>query len=336
MKKKYALITGAALAVLLLAACGSSGGLGDILGGGTNSGNGTYATQIRGTVDSVDTRTSSIYLTNVSGNGSMLSSGGSSSNVRVYYDNRTTVNYNGQTFRPQDLERGDQVDISVSQSSNQLYASSMNVIYNARAGNTTYPNGNNYPNNGTYGTTVHGTVRAVDTYRGTISVDRGYNAGTISIPFSTNTPVYYNGQTYRTSDLQVGDEIDIRMNGNTAQDITVTRSVSSNGSYPGSTYPGSSSQYSTIRGTVRSVNTSSHTIQLDSPSWISNFNRGTGTMSNTITVSYDPNMTINVNGQLYPISGLERGDVIDVQVQNNGSSNSFWAQSISLERDVRR
>lgn len=329
MMKKYSLITGAAIAVLLLSACGSSGGLGGILGGG-GSNNGTYATQLRGTVDSVDTSGRSIYLINVTGNGSMLSSGSSGQSVRVYYDNRTTVNYNGQSFRPEDLERGDQVDVTVDQSSNQLYANAMNVVYNARAGNTTVPGGN-YPNNGTYGTTVHGTVRAVDTYRGTITVDRGYNGGTISIPFSTNTPVYYNGQTYRTSDLEVGDEIDVRMNGNNAQDITVTRSMSG-----GAINGGTSTQYATIRGTVRSVNTSNRTIQLDSPSWINNFNRGTGTMSNTINVSYDPNLSINVNGQSYPISGLERGDVIDVQVQNNGNTTGYWAQSISLVRDVRQ
>lgn len=327
MMKKYTLVTGAALAVLLLAACGSSSGLGDIFGGGRN--NGAYATQIRGTVDSVDTSNSSIYLTNVTGNGSMLSSSGSTSNVRVYYDNRTTVNYNGQRYRPQDLERGDQIDVSVNQSGNQLYANSMNVVYNARAGNT-YPGGTS-PNSGTYGTAVQGTVRAVDTYRGTITVDRGYNGGTIAIPYNANTPVYYNGQTYRASDLQVGDEINVRMNGNIAQDITVTRSVSGNNG----TYGGSSSQYATIRGTVRAVNTSSHTIQIDSPSWTSGFNRGSGTSSNTIVVSYDPNMTINVNGQSQPISGLERGDVIDVQVQNTGSTN-FRAQSISLVRDVRQ
>src|ERR1700704_5010092 len=98
MMKKYSLVTGAALAVLLLAACGTSGGLGDIFGGGNS---GTYATQIRGTVHSVDTASRTIYLTNATGNGSMLSSGGSSGNgnsVRVTYDNRTTVNYNGQSY----------------------------------------------------------------------------------------------------------------------------------------------------------------------------------------------------------------------------------------------
>ena len=326
MKKNLSL-AGAAIALVLLAACGSSGGIGDILGGGNNA---NYATQIRGTVDSIDTYNQTIVLTNVSGNGSMLSSGGSTTGntVRVLYDSRTTVSYNGQNFRPTDLERGDQVDVNVERTNNnEPLATSMNVVYNARAGNT-YPNSGTP--SGTYGTTVHGVVRSIDTSRGTMTVDRGYNGGVITVPYNTNTPVYYNGTTYRVTDLEVGDEIDVRMNGNYAQDITVTRSVSSSG-----TYGNSSSQYSTIRGTVRAVNTSNHTIQLDSPSWISGFNRGSATNTSTVYITYDPNLSINVNGQSYPISGLERGDVIDVQVSGN-TTNNLFARSISLVRDVRQ
>jgi len=153
----------------------------------------------------------------------------------------------------------------------------------------------------------------------------------VTIPFGTNTPVYYNGQTYRVSDVQVGDEIDIRMNGNAAQDITVTRSVTNNGTYNNN----GSSQYATVRGTVRSVDTNNNTITLDSPSWISGFNRGSASTPSTLYVSFNPSMSINVNGQSYPVSGLERGDVIDVQV-NGTNTNSMYAQSISLVRDVRQ
>jgi len=316
--KRYTAMTGAAIALLLLAACGTSGGLGDIFGGGTGTNNGTYATQIRGTVDSVDTSSRSILLTNASGNGSMLSSGGSGSSVRVYYDNSTSVDYQGQSYRPEDLERGDQVDVRVDQSGNQLHATSMSVIYNARTSSSTSP--------GTYGTTVHGTVRSVDTNRRTITIDRGYNAGSITVNYSTNTPVVYGNQTYRPADLQVGDEVDVRLNGSSVQDITVTRSVSGNGTY-------SNNQNSTIRGTVRSVDAANRRIQLDSPTWSSGFNRGSGTSAGTITVSYDQNTIVDVNGQPYPVTNLERGDVVDVLVQNSSSSIPF-AQRIILVRDV--
>jgi len=44
-----------------------------------------------------------------------------------------------------------------------------------------------------------------------------------------------------------------------------------------------------------------------------------------------------VQGQTYPVSGLERGDVVDVQVANSGyNTSSYVAQRIMLVRDVRQ
>jgi len=236
MTNKRAVFAVAAVALLALAGCGS---MGDIYGNNPSS-NGTYNNQVRGTIDYVDTSNHSIVLTNVSGLDSMLSSSGSNGNsVRIYYDNNTNVQWNGRSYRPEDLDRGDQVDVRVTQSGNRLMADSMNVVYNSSTTSSSYPS-NNYPN---------------------------------------------------------------------------------------------SSNYSTLRGTVRYVDTSSRTIQLEQTNWISGFN--TNTNYSTLTVSYDPNTSVSVNGQMYPVSNLERGDVVDVKVQNLGSSN-VYAQSISLVRDVRR
>ena len=64
-------ISAAALVLLLAAACGSTGGgLGDIFGSNSNR---SY--DIRGTVDSVDLNSRSIYLTNVTGYTNGLASG---------------------------------------------------------------------------------------------------------------------------------------------------------------------------------------------------------------------------------------------------------------------
>jgi hypothetical protein len=323
--KRNLSMAGAALLLLLAAAC-SSGGIGDILG----SNNGGTATQVRGTVDSVDTSNQSILLTNVSGNGSMLSSGGSGNTIRVYYDTRTTVSFNGQNYRPTDLERGDQVDVNLDRSnSNQPLATSMNVVYNARTGGTYPSGGSTYP--GTY-STIHGVVRSVDTNRNQMTVQQTSNGQNIVIPYNTNTPVYYNGASYSVSNLEIGDEIDVRMNGSYAQDVTVTHSISA--STGSSTYP-SNNQYATVRGTVRYIDTANHTIQIDSPSWINGFNRSTGSTPSTLSISYNPSMSIIVNGQSYPVSGLERGDVIDVQV-SGANTNNLYAQSMTLVRDVRQ
>jgi len=221
---RFKSLAAASLAVLLLAACGS---LDDIYSPGSSSNN--Y--DIRGTVDHVDLSSRSIYLTNVSGYQRMLSSGGDA--VRVYFDDQTTVSYQGKTYRPQDLEHGDQVSVRVDESGNTLNAESITVSYDASGGTS----------------------------------------------------------------------------GNTTQ-----------------------SGMSTLRGTVRYIDTARRTIDLESASWISRFDTGTGT-GNRFTIQYDANASIDVQGRSYPISNLERGDVIDVMVDNTSGSTLF-ANRIYLVRDV--
>ncbi len=228
MKTTKSLVA-ASFALILLAACGSTG-MGDILGGGGTNQQSNY--EIRGTVESVDVNSRSIYLTNVSGYTSMLSNGGNS--VRVYYDDRTPVDFNGQSYRPSDLERGDQVSVRVDESGNDLKASS----------------------------------------------------------------------------------------------VTVTRDVSSGtGSYPSGSYE------STIRGTVRNVDTVRRTIELESTSWISGYNSGSGSGTRTI-ISYDTNIGVDVNGRTESVSGLERGDIVEVRVTRDANNSTLWAQRLVLVRDV--
>ncbi|HEX3579212.1 MAG TPA: hypothetical protein VHY33_11675 [Thermoanaerobaculia bacterium] len=242
---KYKTLAAATVALLLMAACGTSGNsIGDIFGGGNPNGS-NAAYQIRGTVDSVDARSQSIYLTNVSGYNGLNS--GSSRSLRVYYDNRTTLNYQGRSYRPDQLERGDEVSINVDQSGNQLIAQSMEVTYNTNGGMAS-------GSNGTYG-------------------------------------------------------------------------------YPSTTYPSSSSQWSTIRGTVRNVDTRNQTIELENTNWVSGF-RTNNSNSNRFVVRYDPNASVDYNGQMYPLTNLERGDVVDVQLQDMGNS-SYVAQRLVLVRNVR-
>ncbi len=319
--------------------------MGDVLGGGGNSTNNSRY-EIRGTVESVDLQGQSMYLTNVSGYTSMLSNGGSGNAVRVYFDNQTTVDYQGRAYRPQDLERGDQVTVRVDESGNRMMADAVTVTYNAGGGSTaSYPgSGSSYPGNssGTYGSVLRGTVRYIDTSRGTIELDRG-SGSTMMVDFDRDTPVYFNNSTYRVSDLERGDEIEIRYrdlgNGRVlAQDVTVTRNMSgsNNGGINngGSNYPNQSSQYSTLRGTVVNVDTSRRTIDLEYPSWINNFNTGAGSnMGNRVTVYYGSNTQVNVSGQWHPVNGLERGDVVEVRVTND--RGTYMADSIYLVRDVK-
>ena len=297
--------------------------MGDIFGGGTSD-NQNY--ELRGTVDYVDAGTRSVYLRDVSGyNRSMLSSG-SNDSVRVYYEDRTPVSYQGQSYRPEDLERGDVVSVRVDESGNNLVAESMTVISDVSSGS-----GSALP---TYGSNIRGTVRYIDTSRRTIEVDRG-NGSVMTVDYDVNTPVSYNNQSYRVADLERGDEIELQVRDlgsgrYVAQQIYVTRNFS-NGTYNGGT---TSQQSATLRGTVRYVDTSRRTLELESASWRSNFNSGTGmNNSSRITVSYDANTSVDVSGRMYPVSGLEVGDVVEVQVSNANATVPF-ASRIVLVRDV--
>lgn len=321
MRQKILTVTGLTMVLLLVTACGSTG---DIFGGGSDDSNRTET--LRGVVDYVDVNNRSIHLTNVSGGySSMLSNSGSGNSVRVYYDTGTSVEYNGQGYRPEDLERGDEVTVRVTQSGNQLTADAVTVTRDVSvgsSGSTTYPSGS-------YGSNIRGTVRYVDTGRRTIEVDRG-SGNTVMVEYDTRTAVAYGGRGFNVADLERGDEVDIRVtdlgSGRLrADDVTVVRSVSDSGTWNGN----SSSNMTTVRGTVRYVDTNRRTIELEQVSGISGFNTGAG----TIVVSYGSNASVEISGRGYPVGNLERGDVIDVMVDRSGSA--YMANRIMLVRDVR-
>lgn len=334
MKRNFTSLTGLAMVLLFVSACGSSGGLGDILGGGGGAPS-TQSGTIRGRVDHVDVTSRSIYLTDVSNYSNGLANGGSGSGqtARVYFDDRTTVEYQGRAYRAADLERGDEVELRVSEASNrELFAERVTVLRDVTAGSSSYPSGGNYPS-GTYASNVRGMVRYVDTSRRTIEVDRGSGYSTAIVEYDNRTSVMFNNRTYNPGDLERGDEVDIRVSdlGNNrwlAQDVTVVRSASgssSSGAYGGNQNSG------TVRGTVRYLDTSRRTIELDQVTGAVGFMGGSGGGS-TMIVSYGSNAVVEVNGRGENIANLERGDVIDVQVDRSGST--YFANRIILVRDV--
>ncbi|HVT02527.1 MAG TPA: DUF5666 domain-containing protein [Thermoanaerobaculia bacterium] len=319
----------AVLALLLLCGCGSTG-IGDILGGGQQPTNSTR--EVRGTVDQVDS--SSIVLTNVD-TGTYGQSNGNS--VRVYFDSQTPVTYQGRSYRPQDLDRGDEISARVEQSGNRLIATSMTVTRDTRGGSggTGFPN-DGYPS-GSSSNSVRGTVRSVDSSRRTIDVDEGYNRQTVTVAYDANTNVSYNGRSVRAQDLERGDEIDVRgrsSNGRLMADsIEVVRDVNGGGTNGGSdgTY-GSSN----VRGTVRYLDASRRTIELEQASW-NNFDTRSGNGSNNgnVVVQYDNSTQVEYQGKSYAPSNLERGDVVDVQLRNR-SGSTYFADRIVVVRDVNR
>lgn len=119
-----------AAAALLLAACGSTGNLGDVLGGILGSPNASTPSSVQGTVNYVDTNSQSINVNVSTVNNLNTSANGQT----IYYDSHTQVVYQGQTYRPADLERGDQVSVQGHNNNGQYLADTITVTRNVRTG----------------------------------------------------------------------------------------------------------------------------------------------------------------------------------------------------------
>src|SRR5215203_1298472 len=163
----------ALLATAVLTGCGSSG-IGDVLGGPSSSGgsNGRYdpynqgASDVQGTVRSVDTRSRLIYMESEDSRYN-LRNGNDSRELVLYYDDRTTVEHDGRTYRPEDLERGDRIQADVAQSGDRLVAQQIEVVYDVSSGTgsggTLGGRDDRYDDRDDRVSDLRGTVRYLDT-----------------------------------------------------------------------------------------------------------------------------------------------------------------------------
>ena len=157
------------LSAALLAGCGSSG-IGDVLGG--SRGNDRYGQtgDVRGTITSVNTRDQTIVV-DQEGSGNYLRNGGSDE-VVLHYDSGTRVDFEGRTYRPEDLERGDRIAANVDESSgSRLYARDIQVLYDVSGGTGSSGGYDSGGYNDTLGTDLRGVVRYVDTRNRTLEIE---------------------------------------------------------------------------------------------------------------------------------------------------------------------
>jgi len=122
--RKLSLLT--VFLVIFAAGCGSSG-IGD-LGGILGSPSSTQSSDVRATVNFVDTSAQRIdvnanYINNLKN---------TQSGQSIYYDSRTRVVYNNQQFRPEDLERGDEISVVGYNNSGRYVADTITVTRNVR------------------------------------------------------------------------------------------------------------------------------------------------------------------------------------------------------------
>jgi hypothetical protein len=226
------------VAVILLTGCGSTG----ILGGGSSSDdrndrNSTYdpyeqrVDNVRGTIERVDTRERIIVVdAENTGYNSNLRNGNGTGEVVLSYDDRTTVEFQGKTFRPEDLERGDRILAEIasgsSLSNDRLLANEIQVLYDVTSG---VGDNDGYNTNGGYNDSarnLRGTVRYLDTRSRTVEVDtyaqsQGFSAGStgssgsttrsgvVVVHYDAQTVVEFQGRRYQPENLERGDEVEI-------------------------------------------------------------------------------------------------------------------------------
>ena len=117
-------------AVVLLAACGSLGNLGGLgdLGGILGSPSADQPSDVRGTVNNIDAGAQRIDL-NVAYVNNLRST---QNNQSIYYNSNTRVEFQGQTYRPEDLERGDEISVRGVNDNGRYVAEVITVTRNVR------------------------------------------------------------------------------------------------------------------------------------------------------------------------------------------------------------
>lgn len=216
----------ALVATAVLTGCGSAG-IGDVLGGPRGS-NGRYdpynrsADGVQGTVDRVDTRNRLIYLDSEGTDGRYNLRNGNGENggegeIAIAYDDQTTVEHQGRTYRPEDLERGDRIRADLVDGygrGDRLIAEQIEVLYDATSGVSGTQDDRR---------DLRGTVRSVDTRDRTLELETsrfapdgrssgGYDSdGVVLVRYDAQTIVELEGRRYSPESLERGDVIEVEM-----------------------------------------------------------------------------------------------------------------------------
>jgi hypothetical protein len=241
---KWPSLSAALVATVLLTGCGSSGI--DILGGGSSNdrANDRYSRtteDVRGTVERVDTLDRRIYVNAENRSSTYLRNDGRDSGreVVLYYDDDTVVEFEGQTYRVDDLERGDRITADVEETGGRLVVQNIDVLEDATTGDR-YSDRGSSDDRGTYQgsdrdryrdddnryndiyrneDTLRGTVRYVDTRTRLLEIEPSRtssgSSGTsgrsnvVVVYYDTNTTVDFQGRRYQPENLEQGDVVEI-------------------------------------------------------------------------------------------------------------------------------
>ena len=118
-----------ALTALLLGACGTGGGLGDLGSIILGSPSQEQPSDVKGTVSYVDSGARRIDLDVAYINNLRNTNGGQRGSI--YYDNNTRVVFNGRDYAVADLERGDEIEVRGVNDNGRYVAQTITVVRDA-------------------------------------------------------------------------------------------------------------------------------------------------------------------------------------------------------------
>ena len=188
MKVAQRMLGMAAVAALTtMGACAGNSGLENVLGGilGTPA----QAAEVGATVQSVDTRSQLISLTQSNGQ-----------SLGVTYDSRTKVVYQNQVYPVTSLEYGDQVVARLQDNGNNGYYTDSIFVTQPVNGSATNGNIGSTPSTVQ---TLQGTVQRIDRNGGSFVIDAGSGAQlVVSLPYRANS-----ADVNRFNSMRVGDYV---------------------------------------------------------------------------------------------------------------------------------
>jgi hypothetical protein len=173
-----------------------------------------HAREVRGTVDRVDTGEHVIVLT---------STGEGRGEVALAYDDDTRVDYQGRSYRPENLEHGDQIAAAVERTPEGLAAVAIHVLADVRGGQgvrgeegarggDVEPEEHEKP---AAASTLRGVVRSNDSDGKTIEVERAgrghERSEVVLVRYDGDTVVEFEGRRYGPENLERGDAVKIKL-----------------------------------------------------------------------------------------------------------------------------
>jgi hypothetical protein len=309
-RKKHFAHIALACALLALVACGG-GGIGDILGGPGDDAGSYRPTDIEGSIVDVDAASRRITVETDDARDSLRPMDEERS---VYYDERTVVEFRGDTYRPESLERGDEVRIRFARSGDRDLAERITVLRDVRAGLPAYDDD--------VSSVVAGTIEYLDDRERRLEIEpRSGDRAAALVYWDDRTVVVFEGREYTPTQLERGDEVRVvgrrRDDRFLADRITVERDAT----------PGPAgdvvSDIDEVRGTVRSLDTRDRVIELD---------RAFGDRGDDL-VYYDGRTVVELDGRELRPESLRDGD--EVSVRGSLRDGRFLADTIVVVRESR-